>query len=463
MLEDFIKSCPYGVEKAVRYIYFSIPDYKRCGRLFRKTYDFLEKSQYWDKKRHEEYQICQIQKVIKHAYETVPYYKKTFDEYDIKPEQIQDFNDIKKIPFLTKEIIQNNLKDLVSLKYNKKYLQYFTTGGSTGVPMGFYIDKRYDKIIEHAYVAHIWKRIGYDVHKLNRFVIIRGTRPKNDLYEYKGRDLYLASHSLNEEKILKYIELINKFNPDYMNIFPTTLYILSDYIVDNNIKLNLSNLKAIMCSSENMFDYQREVIEKAFGVRIFCLYGHSEHSCIGGECEVSNYFHMQSEYGYTEIVKENGENVSGEDEIGEVVATGFNNYAFPFIRYKTKDYAINSNMTCTCGRNYKLIKGIQGREQEHVITKSKLKIAMSSLIFSNHLNAYGKIKKMQLEQNEIGKVTLKIIKKESFNDNDKQEIIETMQKVAKNDLDIEIKYVDNIELTKSGKHKFLIQNLDIFD
>ncbi len=460
MLKDIIKKS-YIIQKPIRYIYSSIPDYIRYGSTFRETYNFLKQSEKWDEKKLKEYQLKELQKLIYHSYETVPYYNKLFNEVRIKPKDIQDFNDIKKIPYLTKEIIRNNLEDLISNKYDKNKLKYVTTGGSTGVPMGFYVDKLYDKPREWAFITSMWSRIGYDVNKVNRNVILRGNIPYKGVYEYKNRDLILSSFKLTEENMHVYIDLMEKFNPDFIRAYPSAIHMLCKYILNNNIKPKMKNLKAIICASENLYNFQRKEIEEAFGVRVYSFYGHSEHACIGGECENTGLYHLQSEYGYSEIINETGQDAVEEDEIGELVATGFGNYAMPFIRYRTNDMVVNTNKICNCGRHYKVIKKVEGRQQEYFLDKNGEKVIFTWADYplweyKDMIWAY------QYIQNEPGQVILNIELKKGVEINSKD--FKNIKKIFLDyytDFDIEILLVKSIQRTKRGKFKYLVQNLNI--
>ena len=88
-----------------------------------------------------------MKNIIAHAYKNVPYYTKLFNKYYIKPEDIKDFEDIKKIPYLTKDIVNKHKDEMIDKNFPKKFLGYGTTGGSTGIPMGFYYDKRPEEIL----------------------------------------------------------------------------------------------------------------------------------------------------------------------------------------------------------------------------------------------------------------------------------------------------------------------------
>lgn len=462
MLKNIIKKSPKIVNKTICNIYYNIPDYIKYGRKFRKQYNFLEESQYWSKEKLEKYQLNELKKLIKHAYETVPYYKKLFDKNNIRYEQINSFEDLKKIPYLTKDIIKENLEELISNKYNKNDIKYVTTGGSTGVPMGFYIDDRSDFLREWSFIANIWNRVGYNPKKNNRMVILRGNFIENGFYEYKDNKLILSSFKI-EKHIEKYIELIRDYNPDFIQAYPSSIIILARYINLKKINLKLNNLKAIICSSENIYSQQRNEIEDAFNTRVFSFYGHTEHSCIAGECEQNTFYHLNSEYGYTELLDEQGKEIIEDGNLGELVVTGFGNYVMPFIRYKTGDMAILSKEKCDCGRNYKMIKKIQGRKQDYFINKNGEKIIFTWADYPLW-SIKDKIWAYQYVQNEPGKVFLYIHFKEEVKPFEFKNIFDEVEKIFNkyyDDFEIEIRLNNEIKRTSRGKFKYLIQNINL--
>lgn len=459
MLKEIIKKMPNIIRQPVINTYNSLPDTIKYGQTFNNTYKFLKCSEGWSENQHKEYQIKKVKELIKYAYENVPYYTRLFNENNIKPEYIQDFNDLKRIPYLTKEIIQDNLDDLVSKKYNKKNLTYVITGGSTGLPMGFYQDKDREWEIECAYTANLWSRIGYDKGKSYKMLILRGDMPKEGNYEHIGKKLILSSFNLINDNMDNYIKKIVDFKPDFIQAYPSTISLLSKYIIDNNINISFLNLRAIICASENLYAFQRKQAEQAFNTRVYSFYGHTEHSCLAGECEVSNYYHLQSEYGYTELINEEGYNAVKEDEAGEIVCTGFTNKAFPFIRYRTGDIAINSNEKCPCQRNYKLIKKIEGREQDYFIDKTGSKVTFTCSDDALW-NVSHKIFLYQYVQNEPGRVVLYIQCKSEFTEEDKNYVIRDFNRFFQN-FEIELRFTKHIEKTKIGKYRYLVQNIKL--
>lgn len=459
MINQIIKKLPYSIVQLLKFFRDLVPDYYRYGETFRTTFIEANANQFKTSQDQIDFQRKQLQILLKFSYEYVPYYKRIFDERGLKPDDIKNIEDLSKLPYLTKEIIQNNFEELIATNINRNKLVYLTTGGSSGNPLGFYEEKKTANSREWGFVAHLWSRVGYDVKRSNKFVILRGNKVKKDIVERNGRSLVLSSYHLTEKNMNRYIKEINKYNPDYIQAYPSSMELLASFVLDQNIDINIGNLKAILCSSENLYQYQKEKIEQAFKVRVFSFYGHTEHCCIAGECEKSDYYHIQSEYGIVELINEEGQVVKLENEKGEIIATGFNNYVMPFIRYKTGDIAINTNNTCECGRNYKVIRGIEGRENDQIISKSGAKISLTGIIFAQHFLAFSKIKKIQLEQHETGKVIVKIIEKELLSEEDKQEIKYKMESATKDELEVQIICVDEIPLTMRGKHKMLIQHL----
>jgi len=94
MLRSFVNSLPYPIKQGAKYIYGVIPPRFRYSKIFWDTYSFLQESQWWSKEKLEEYQMQQLEKLLNHAYNNVPYYKKVFDERGLKPKDIQDFDDL---------------------------------------------------------------------------------------------------------------------------------------------------------------------------------------------------------------------------------------------------------------------------------------------------------------------------------------------------------------------------------
>ena len=461
--KDLAKNLPYPLKQGLKYVYGAIPLHIRYGKVFRETYALLQESQWWSKEQLEDYQLEQLSKLLQHAYENVPHYRRVFDENGLKPKDIQDFKDLQQLPYLTKQIIQDNLEDLKARNYPSSKFKYVTTGGSTGIPMGFYLENRVSNAKEWAFMTTQWNRVGYKFG--DKCIVLRGnvveSASKGKFWEYDpiNKSLVLSSYHMTDETLPNYIQKIREFEPVFIQAYPSAITILGRFMKGHNIE-PFPSVKAILCGSENLYPSQRELLEGVFKCRVYSWYGHAEQAVLAGECEVSSYYHIFPEYGVVELIGRDGKLVTQENELGEVVATGLNNFICPLIRYRTMDLATLSNSRCDCGRNYPLLKKVEGRLQEFIVSKTGSLVPLSgayALIAKTSKN----VNEAQFYQCEKGQITLNVVKKESYTKRDTQYIQDAFYKRFGNDLSLTIRFVDHIPRTQSGKYRFLIQKLPI--
>ena len=192
---------------------------------------------------------------------------------------------------------------------------------------------------------------------------------------------------------------------------------------------------------------------------MFGWYGHTEKLVLAPECECSSYLHIFPEYGYAEVLDPMGNPVNNDGEIGELIGTGFYNFATPLIRYKTFDLVVVSSKKCDCGRNYRLLSKVEGRFQELIITKNDRLIPTTSL--NTHSGIFDNVKQFQFYQDTKGEVVFNIVKKNTYTHQDTQNISIELGKQLGDDVKLIINFVDDIPRTSRGKYKFLIQKLPI--
>ena len=463
MVEKVYSKLPKSIQYAAKYAYGTIPISIRYGKVFRDTYAFLQESQWWSKEQLEEYQLEQLSKLLKHAYENVPYYRRVFDERGLKPRDIQDFNDFKKLPFITKEEIRNNFSNFIAQNYPKKRFKYVKTGGcSTGVPFEFYEEKKISDIIEWAFIYTQWQRVGFRMD--DRKAALRGNvlylTGKNKFWEFDpiNKDLIFSSFHMNDENLPKYIKKFRKFKPDFIWAYPSAVTILAKFMEKNNIE-PFEGLKALLCGSENLYPWQRKLLEKVFQCRVYSWYGQKEKVVLAAECEHSNYYHICPEYGITELVDKDGNEITEEGGIGEIVGTGFYNFVMPFIRYKTRDFAVYTRKKCECGRNYRLLEKIEGRLQDFMVAKNGHLISLITIRVD--ADVFDNMKQFQFYQDTKGELVLNVVKGDGYSERNTEYIKRAFYKRLGNDMHLELRFVDNIPRIQSGKYMFLIQKLPI--
>ena len=446
-------------------VYRTLPLSIRYGRIYSKYARLLEESQWWSEEKLRVYQWQKLKVLLKHAYKNVPYYKRVFDEIGLKPEDIQDFDNFRKIPFLTKEIVRENLQDLVARNYPKSKLLYVTTGGSIGIPLGLYYEKGVARSKELAFLTAQWSRVGYkigDKLAVLRGNVVQGTQ-NGRLWEFepiKNR-LILSSYHMIDENLPLYVKQIRKFKPKFLHVYPSALTILANFMKKNKVE-PFPSVKAVLAGSENMYPWQLKLFQEVFQCTIFSWYGLGELSALAGTCEKSNYYHIFSEYSYVELIAKDEQPITEEDAIGEIVGTTFDNDIMPLIRYKTQDFAVYTKQKCECGRSYPLLKKIEGRLQEFIYTKSNNLISLGPAIFGIHDIDWIQVNQIQFIQERKGELTIRIVSNPGFSKEKIEKYVLNLFEERLNGVcDLRITFVDKIPRAKSGKFHFLIQKLPV--
>lgn len=460
--KDFYLNAPPWFKSTLGTALSVIPHGIRYGSEFSKFRHLLRSSQWWNEERLAQYQREELKRLLQHAYDNIPYYSSLFHDVGFHPNDFKDFSDLKKIPILTKKIVRENLHSLVARNVPKSELVETNTGGSTGEPMAFFRERSKTSPREKAFMLQQWERVGFVMG--DKIAVLRGPVPQGEkvfAFDHFLNSLILSSFKLSQETVVEYVRAMNKYQPKFLHVYPSTGWLLANLMEKQNLRLDYQ-LKAVLCGSEKLFKSYRDLMQRVFECRIFSWYGHSEYAVLAGECENSEDYHVFPEYGYTEFVKVENKFDGIQEDIYEVVATGFNNYAFPFIRYKTGDYAILKKGYCDrCSRQYPLIKEIVGREQDYVVTEDGRLISLTALIFGQHLKSFSKTKKMQIEQRKMGEIMVKVVPSTTFSEEAEIEIKQVIQKCVGKGLNITFEYPNDIEPTRNGKHTFLKQHLNL--
>jgi phenylacetate-CoA ligase len=445
-------------EKAALNIYERTPlslRYKLCyGPAFLRWLTLLKESENWDKERVHAYQIEQTRNLLIHSMKYIPYYRNLFSALGFNPDKVQNFDDLKVIPYLRKENVRDNTTEFVDERIPLKSLIKKSTGGSSGIPITIY-RSRSNEAAFLAFRTSILARIAYTP-KAREVMLWPDVKlgGKSIPFMRYGNRLVCSVRYLTGEWILKYLAIIRNFQPEYILGYPSVLTVLSNAMKHNNLP-PYRNIKAAIAYSETLYAWQRELMEVSFGSRVFSMYAMTERAAIGGECENSTGLHFHPLYGMTEFKEcDHGRK--------EVVVTGFTNCEMPLIRYKTGDLVLEHSERChACGRPHTVVKTIEGRSHEFLVGHNgELIPALSSWIGTFH-----NVLQYQFFQERPGKVFLNIVPTKAFSKSDKDLIFQELERIfgqMKDALNLELNFVDHIPRTSSGKIKMIEQQLDLY-
>ena len=421
------------------------------GREYKRWNAWLKESDTWSEERIETFQIKKLKETFSMAYAETPYYHRLFDDCGFAPDEFRYLDQMKKIPFLTKQLIQDNIDRMVNSNLNKESILYYTTSGSTGIPMGMYKNNS-DKVKEAAFVNYIWKETGYRYDA--RIAVLRGAYyGDRGLCVKEGNRLLISTYDMTEENLPTIYHSIVRFRPKFLHVYPSAVNILGEYMLKNRLE-PIPSIQCIYTASENLYSYQRETIEKAFRCKVFDFYGHTEHACMAKQV-LEGYVTLW-QYGFTELRYEEPVDPSEESKINnmaEIVATTYDNTAMPLIRYRTMDLVANPE---NIGGRISF-KDIEGRKQDFILTASGRKISIAAI--NMHDEIFDHVQQFQFYQDDMKKCVLRIVRRSEYGEDDEIKIRKKIGDKLGSDIYLELLYVNEIPRTKSGKYKFMDQRL----
>jgi len=420
-----------------------------------KQLNFLLKSQYWSREQIDNYQNERLRSLISHACKNVPYYRELFAELKLTPQDIQTKEDLLKLPVTTKTDLKKDPEKHLASNLNRKSLLYRSSSGSTGEPFQYY-KSNYSESFLTASGIRGWYWMGYRLG--DKYVKIsmnpRSSRMKR-VQDKMNNCLYLSSQQLTPEVFDEILKQIIKFDPKFIRCYPTPLRFLADSVNETQKQYPGKGLKAINTTGSTLNQDTRRYIEDIFKTNIMDAY-----SCEGSahffNCPVEQYYHPSEEYAISEFISDN---YSLSDKEGALrhITTDLHNYATPFIRYDTQDYVVlGDQKQCKCGRNFANIKTIKGRDSDILITPSGKFLIVEN--FVAYFEWITEVDQIQVIQEELNKIQIKIVVNEKFNHQILQKIRKYWENYIGNDVNTIIEIVDEIKLTPSGKRRTLIRN-----
>ena len=400
-----------------------------------------------------------LENLIFHSYKNVPYYTNIFDEIGLFKNEKIDFSRFHEIPILTKEILQENQKELISKDYKKREWYNNSSGGSTGEPTRFIQDFDYKKWCIASSKYYYQDMLNIDESNVKKIYLWGSPR---DLFEgsigfrakindWLKNTVILNSFRMTEKDMFSYIKTINTYKPDLIRGYAGSLYELVKFAERNNLKI--FKPKKIVSSAETLTIEMREKIEAIFGTKVYDFYGSRETASIAGECK-DGLIHIFSFNYYIEIVDRNNNPVK-EGQDGRIIVTTLHNYSMPFIRYEIGDMTVLGPEKCSCGNFLPCMKKVYGRIEEQFVKKDgSIVIGYFFVHLMGVLLNKGYIKKFQIIQEDYDKIRILAVVDNCLPESEMNEIEQKIKFQLGEDCKIIWEFVDNIPKTQSGKYLY---------
>ena len=442
---------------------------KLTGRGIRKEWNLMTKMDLVSEEELVALQNKRLQALVEHCYAHVPYYKRLFESLNLKPQDIKTREDLSKLPILTKQMVRENYKDLISDDIKNRHYQNGSTGGSTGTPLQFKKDVgTWNMAWASSFRAWEWYdfQLGEKMMTLggNSLVKKRKIMTPKDIFDVIiMRNLKRSSADVTDDAMQAHYEAYMKYKPSAFRGYASSLVILARYIEKNNLPIIAP--KAILTTGEILMPEYRETLERVFQCSVFDEYGAGDGGVNAHECTLKDGLHISEERCVVEITDKNGK-VLKDGEIGFVTTTDLGNYAFPFLRYQVGDMAYIKPEKCTCGRASRVLGQVIGRAGKLLYNKQGVPISPTMLPimlyrdndYHNEKNCviYNKIDKFQIRQDEQGDI--RILLKLKDKQEDQNQFAYCVDNFAAHFVgsSISLEFVDEISTMASGKEDYCV-------
>ncbi len=421
----------------------------------------LEESQWFPKDRIRKNQSRLLRALIKHAYRTVPYYRRVFRENEIHEYDIKDIEDLDKLPVLERADVQSNLKDLLSRDFPRSLMLKSNTGGSTGEPLIFYTTKENRSWSTAArYLAWHWADFRWGDSYAQFFGspidVEAYASVKARLEGLIKRRLSFNSYRWSEADMERFAHTISEVKPKviYGNAVPVAL--MAKFIEERRIDGIVA--RCVIIDSNKLFKREVETIERVFHCRVWWNYHNRENGTFASECSEHNGFHLFIQNFVFEFLREGS--VVAPGETGNIVITDLHNYAMPFLRYEVGDVGTYSDDTCVCGRSLPLMTELKGRRCDILVTTTG-RLVMAPFYQFERFFDVSRIRQYQVVQETTHRIVVKIMPDKGFTERDMERIRNVIRVIMGQSMKVDLKIVESISPSKSGKRRTVVRKFPI--
>ncbi len=301
----------------------------------------------------------------------IPFYKQRFAACGLRPEDIRTLDDVRKLPFTTKQDLRDNYPFGLSAVPLEEVVRLHSSSGTTGTP---------------TVILHTQHDLDEWANAVARCLYMVGLR-KGDIFQnssgygmftgglgfqYGAERLGMLTVPAAAGNTKRQIKFITDLGTTALHAIPSYAGRLYEVMEEMGIDPRRdTRLRTLIIGAEPHSDEQRRRIEQMLGVKAYNSFGMSE-MCGPGvafECPEQNGLHIWEDYYIVEIVDPQTLEPVPDGEVGELVLTTINREAMPLLRYRTRDLTRILPGECPCGRHHKRLDRMKGRSDDMMILK----------------------------------------------------------------------------------------------
>jgi phenylacetate-CoA ligase len=415
----------------------------------------LEQSQWWTSEQLQTHQLQQLQALLTHAQQTVPYYQQTLQsipDLETLPLTLKTFQTL---PILNRDDFQQQNRAFRSTALPQDHLPIHAarTSGSTGKP----VDILNTQITELLYRAlnlrnHLWHQKDF----LATLAVIRiqpHTAQPTPSKQLEWAEAFPSGQALefdSGQPIPTQFDWLQQEQPNYLLTYPSNLSALVQHSQRQNIPL--PRLRGLSTFGELVTPELRQLVQNIWGLPIIDVYSAKEAGIIALQCPEHEHYHIQSESVLVEILNDSNQPCH-PGEIGKVILTPLHNYATPLLRYEIGDYA-EVGCPCPCGRGLPVLKRIYGRARNMMVLPSGEK-QWPGFILSTWAKM-GPIRQMQAIQQNRSQIEIKMVVTRPLTENETEQLHQKITADFDGHFQVSFCIVNDIPRSKGGKYEDFI-------
>ncbi len=428
------------------------------GRTTFRDLRKLEVSQWWPAERLRELQGEKLRRLLTHAWQKCPFHRQRLDQAGIDP-AAATLESLAGLPTMTKADIRRHGEEMIDPAVPGG-LHRLTTGGSTGSPLSFVVDRR-RQAADQAARARSRRWFGIDVGEREAYLwgspveLARQDRLKA-LRDTLTNHRLFSAFCLTPQIMSSYLVQLQEFDPVHLFGYPSSLARLARHAARTGVRLRNPSLRAVFASGEVFDPADRAVIEEQAGTPVADGYGSREGGFVAHQCPAGGY-HQTMESLIVELLDAEGRPVA-EGQPGEITLTHLDAYGMPFIRYRTGDLARASRGVCPCGRGLELLEGIEGRRTDMLRTAAGGHAHALSVIYV--LRDEPGVTEFKVIQRPNLDLEVQIVPGAEWNEEAGRRIAAGLRRRIGDSIEVWLQLVDRIPPEASGKHRHVISEAD---
>jgi len=388
---------------------------------------------------------------LSHAYATVPYYRRAFEQAGMKPGDVRTEEDLVRLPITSKEDLRRlPREEVVSSAVPPERFRAYVTSGSTGVPFTYYrtMDDQL-RFLMSVYRSMVLLGLRWT----DRLVSI------GDIFYVRGTPVQrlglLRTEVLNPlEPLERQIELLRVFRPTALVLHPSAARVLGLALLERNVLL--PPVRLVFTTSELLDQPTADLIRHVFGAAPRSVYGMFEVGRVGWQCLPGGLHHVADDLVVAEVVR--GEERVPDGETGELVVTPLTYRDMPYIRYRTGDLVRKAPRACACAHSFGQIELIGGRVSELLVLPDGT--LRPPLFITSHIHRVPGIVQYQLRQERVEAVTIQIVTGAGYDEGAGDRLHREMEAILPG-VRIIIERVLEIPRTTGGKHRYVVVSPEV--